>query len=176
MRKIIFAITMLLMSTFILQAQESNQRTTDVSSGREILIGTVTRTGLEDFGEWFNAGCRSYMPDSTVIDTIRKYEANFPDVFIVLGTWCGDSREQVPHFFKILDQLNYPVQKVKMIAVDRDKKAGDYDAVADNIQLVPTFIFTLHAKETGRIVETPVHSLEKDFLNILQNSASVPRH
>lgn len=175
MRKIVLAITMILMSTFILQAQESNQRTIDVSSGREILIGTVTRAGLEDFGEWFNTGYREYMPDNAVIDTIRKYEANFPDVFIVLGTWCSDSREQIPHFFKILDQLHYPANKVSMMAVDRGKKAGDYSAAADNIQLVPTFIFTQHGKETGRIVETPVHSLEHDFLNILQNSDSVPR-
>ena len=174
MRKNLFFITMLLITTFILQAQESDQRVIDENSGREILIGKVTRQGFENLGDWFDAGYRQYTPDSEAIDSIRKYEANFPDVFIVLGTWCGDSREQLSHFFKILDQINYPAEKINMIAVDRDKKSGDYNAANDDIQFVPTFIFTLHGKETGRIIETPIHTLEEDFLNILKSSASVP--
>lgn len=173
MKKYVFVVTMLLITTFILQAQESDQRVIDEKSGREILIGNVTRQGFENLGEWFDAGYRQYTPDSAAMDSIRKYEANFPDVFIVLGTWCGDSREQLSHFFKILDQINYPSEKINMIAVDRDKKSGDYSAANDDIQFVPTFIFSLHAKEIGRIIETPMHSLEHDFLNILKNSASV---
>ncbi len=175
MRKNLFFIPMLLITTFILQAQESDQRVIDERSGLEILIGKVTRKGFENLGGWFDAGYRQYNPNSKVIDSLRKYEADFPDVFIVLGTWCGDSREQIPHFFKIFDLLNYPNEKINMVAVDRDKKAGVYDAAIDNIQLVPTFIFTRHGKETGRIIETPVHSLEQDFLNILTNSVSVPQ-
>ena len=158
-----------------MQAQESDQRAIDEKSGHEILLGKVTRQGFENLGEWFDAGYRQYTPDSLILDSLRKYEAEFPDVFIVLGTWCGDCREQLPHFFKILDQLNYPSEKINMIAVDRDKKVGDYDAANDDIQFVPTFIFSLHGKETGRIIETPVHSLEQDFLSILTNRVSVPQ-
>ena len=173
MRNHALALTMLLMSTVILHAQEPNQRITDERSGREILIGNVTREGLENFGEWFNSGYQQYTPDSKHMDTIRRYETEYPDIFIVLGTWCGDSREQLPYFFKILDQLDYPPEKVSMIAVDRDKNAGNYKAADNNIQLVPTFIFTMNGKETGHIIETPERSLEQDFLNILQNSTSV---
>ncbi len=175
MRKHLFVMPMLLITTFILQAQESDQRAIDEKSGREILIGKVTRQGLEKLGDWFDAGYQQYTPDSVTVDSLRKCEADFPDVFIVLGTWCGDCREQIPHFLKILDLLNYPVEKINMFAVDRDKKAGNYDAANDDIQLVPTFIFILHGKETGRIIETPIHSLEQDFLNILTNSTSAPQ-
>lgn len=167
MKKQVFVIPMLLISSFILQAQEPNQCITDERSGREILIGTVTREGLENLGDWFHTGYQQYTPDIMHMDSIRKYEANYPDIFIVLGTWCGDSREQLSHFFRIVDELGYPAKKISMIAVDRDKKSGDYNAAEDNIQLVPTFIFMLHGKETGRIIETPVQSLEHDFLNIL---------
>ena len=173
MKKHVFVLPMLLITTFILQAQEPNLRVTDINSGREILIGTVTREGLENLGDWFYSGYEQYTPNSEAMDAIREYEADYPDIFIVLGTWCGDSREQLPHFFKMLDQLDYPPKKISMMAVDRDKRAGDYNAAADDIQLVPTFIFTLHGKETGRIIETPVQSIEHDFLNLLQNNASV---
>ena len=167
--------TMLLISTFILQAQDFDQRANDEISGREILIGPITRHGLENLGGWFDSEYQQYIVDSLKTDSISMYEASFPDIFIVLGTWCGDSREQIPHFFKILDQVNYPAEKVSMMAVDRNKNAVDYTASDDDIQLVPTLIFTLHGKETGRIIETPVHSLEHDFLNILQNNTS-PKH
>ena len=159
----------------MLQAQEFDQRTIDERSGREILIGAATRHGLENLGGWFDSEYLEYTPDSLQVDSIRMYEAGFPDVFIILGTWCGDCREQIPRFFKILDQVNYPAEKVRMIAVDRDKKAGDYNPAEDNIQLVPTFIFTLNGKETGRIIESPEHSLEQDFLNILTNQTLVPQ-
>lgn len=174
MIKHLFLIPMLLMTTFISQAQKFDHRVIDERSGREILIGPATREGLENLGEWFDSEYRQYTPDSLQLDSILQYNADFPDVLIILGTWCGDSREQIPHFFKILDQVNYPAEKVRMIAVDRDKMAGDYNAAEAGIQLVPTFIFTLHGKETGRIIETPVHSLEHDFLNILTNHTLVP--
>lgn len=174
MKKHLIIIPMLLVTTLMMQAQELDQHIIDKKNGREILIGNVTCHGLEKSGDWYDIGYKQYSPDSVSIDRLSKYAEDFPDIFIVLGTWCGDSREQLPHFFKILDQLDYPAEKVSMIAVDRDKKAGNYDAANDDIQRVPTFVFTLHGKEIGRIIESPIHSLEHDFLKILSNSTSLP--
>jgi hypothetical protein len=42
---------------------------------------------------------------------------------------------------------------------------GGYDTL--NIERVPTFIFLKNKVEAGRIIETPVTSLEQDMLNIL---------
>jgi len=63
-----------------------------------------------------------------------------------------------------------------MVAVDRDKKAKDFCIGDYDIKLVPTFIFTRQGEEIGRIIETPVESLERDFMNILNGRASAPRN
>ncbi|MDY0101984.1 MAG: thioredoxin family protein [Lentimicrobium sp.] len=165
----ITALTFLILgSSLFAFAQEDNQRITDEKSGKEIMIGTVTREGLADFSDWFNIEYQQYQPDSSTIASIQNSGIDYPWVFIVMGTWCGDSRQQVPHFFKILDQLNYPSERIFMVAVDRDKKTKDFCLGDYNIQLVPTFIFTREGEETGRIIETPTTTLEGDLLDIFK--------
>jgi len=155
-------------------AQDDNHRVPDSKSGKEILVGTVTRDGLISMGDWFNEEYNKYQPDSSVIAGIKAHINDYPWVFIVLGTWCGDSREQVPHFLKIMDLLQYPSEQIFMVAVDRDKKAGNFCVGDYNVTLVPTFIMTQDGEETGRIIETPVTTLEQDFLNILTGKTLAP--
>ena len=84
-----------------------------------------------------------------------------------MGTWCPDSRREVPRFMKILDLWKFPGEKVTFIGVDNAKLApvGGYDKL--EIERVPTFIIFRNKVETGRIIENPVTSLEQDMLNIL---------
>lgn len=173
MQKIIL-ITIAVFFAFQAKAQDDNKRTTDAKTGQEILIGTVTREGLMSMGDWFQQSYDTYTPDSTTIELIKSHSSNYPWVFIVLGTWCGDSREQVPHFFKVMDALQYPKEQIFLVAVDRDKKAGNFCVGDYNIKLVPTFIITRDGDEMGRIIETPVQNIEKDFLDILNGRISAP--
>jgi thiol-disulfide isomerase/thioredoxin len=175
MKHTIFLILFLTFTSQISMAHDDNQRITDEKSGKEILIGTVTRAGLEEIGDWFATEYQKYRPDTNDISLIKNFQSDYPFVFIVLGTWCGDSHEQVPRFFKILDQLEYPSEKVFMVAVDRDKKAKDFCIGDYDITLVPTFIITDQGEETGRIIETPAETLERDLLNILRGSFPAPR-
>lgn len=162
----------IMISSLFAGAQDNNQRIIDEKSGIEILIGTVTREGLDNFGDWYSAEYQQYQPDSSKITQISNLGDDYPWIFIVLGTWCGDSRQQVPRFFKILDQLNYPSERIFMVAVDRDKKTKDFCIGDYNIQLVPTFIFTHDGEEAGRIIETPETTLEGDLLSIMQKNTS----
>jgi thiol-disulfide isomerase/thioredoxin len=86
---------------------------------------------------------------------------------IVMGTWCPDSRREVPRFMQILDRWKFPAAKVTFIGVDNAKLSpvGDFDKL--DIQRVPTFIILKNKVEAGRIIENPVTSLEQDMLNIL---------
>ncbi len=167
----------LLISTFLLliltnlSAQDDNRKVFDEKSGKDILIGTVTRDGLISMVDWYYEAYNAYQPDQEIINQIKPLSQTYPYIFIVMGTWCGDSREQVPHFLKILDQLAYPAEQVFMVAVDRNKKAGNFCIADFNVTLVPTFIMTVDGEETGRIIETPVTTLEQDFLNILTGKA-----
>jgi hypothetical protein len=175
MRKTLI-IAIFLLSVSGLKAQDDNKLIFDEKSGKDILIGTITRDGLISMGTWFNDTYNAYQPDSALIGSMKSFSDHFPYIFIVLGTWCSDSREQVPHFLKILDQLNYPSEQVFMVAVDRNKKAGNFCIGDFNVTLVPTFIMTVDGEETGRIIETPVTSLEQDFLNILNGKVNAPEN
>jgi len=83
-----------------------------------------------------------------------------------MGLWCGDSQEQVPHFYKIIDALNYPDKNITVYCVDRSKKTEKGETDNLGIQFIPVFIFYSEGKEIGRIIETPITSIEEDMLEI----------
>ncbi len=153
------------MMPVIIFSQEMNNKITDPKLDKEILYGNCDRPGLEqgDFGKLFAQYYKIYKPDKTVLAQLRKKKEGI-EILIVLGTWCSDSQEQVPKFFKILDRIYFSGKNVSMICVSSDKEAGAVETAPYNIQKVPTFIISRKGKEIGRIVETPATTLEKDLL------------
>jgi thiol-disulfide isomerase/thioredoxin len=145
--------------------QDINKVIADSKNGKEILIGNCDRQGLEkgEFGELFDQYYQIYEPDKAVLTELKTKQVGI-EILVVLGTWCSDSQEQVPKFFKILDKIRFDKKSVQLICVDRDKKAGEVDLVNYNIEKVPTFIVYRKGREIGRIIETPYATLEKDLL------------
>ncbi len=94
------------------------------------------------------------------------------ETIVFLGTWCSDSRREVPRFLKTADALNIPESRVKLFALDRTKTSPDGTSGKYDIQRVPTFIFLKGGKEIGRIVESPKASLEEDMFSILAKSGA----
>lgn len=84
-----------------------------------------------------------------------------------MGSWCGDSQEQVPRFLKIMDAIGFSENNITIYCVDRNKKTDKGETDNLKITLVPTFIFYKDGKEIGRIVETPKTTLEKEMLEII---------
>jgi len=117
--------------------------------------------------EWFVKGFDEYMPVQEVITRLSRIDMEDLSIKIVLGTWCPDSRREVPRFMKIIDLWQFPAGKVIFVGVDNSKIApvGGYDTL--QIERVPTFIIMQNKVEAGRIIENPVTSLEQDMLNIL---------
>lgn len=148
--------------------QDTNKVVKDEESGKPMLIGPCTRAAFSDtsYSWWFNSGYQMYDPDSVIINELKP-DLESIDITLVLGTWCSDSREQVPHFFKIIDKTGFPEDRLTMICVDRDRKSTSGEVDNLNIQLVPTFIFYKDGKELGRIEESPSETLEKDMYKII---------
>lgn len=117
--------------------------------------------------EWYISGREDYNPGRSVIERLGPAIGGDLSVLVVLGTWCPDSRREVPRFMKIVEQTGIPTDRLTFVGVDITKLApvGGYDTL--NIERVPTFIFLRNKVEAGRIIETPVTSLEQDMLNIL---------
>ncbi len=141
----------------------------DPLSQQPMLLGYCSRQAFQDtsFSWWFNSVYDMYEVDSASIELLKD-KLNNISITIVMGTWCSDSRREVPKLFKILDQIKFPSDKIKIITVGRDRKGIGSETDKLDIELVPTIIFYRNGSEIGRIVESPKISLEKDMIKILE--------
>lgn len=146
-----------------------NRIVLDKKTNNKILIGYCNREGLksEPFDDWFNSEYGNYIVDTLSLDSISKGKLDYLKITIIMGTWCGDSRREVPRFYKIIDNLHFREQNITLINVDRKMKANDIDIEKFSVSRIPTFVFSIDNKEIGRIIETPKKSLEKDLMEIV---------
>jgi len=149
--------------------QKLNQKTTDPKKNNEMLIGYCNRDGFatinSNFDSAYKAEYQIYRADAETMKQLAG-KLNGIKITLIMGTWCGDSKEWVPRFYKIMDELNFDYKNLTLICVDRSRKAQGTNVDALNIELVPTFIFYRNV-ELGRIVEVPSDLLEKDILKIV---------
>jgi thiol-disulfide isomerase/thioredoxin len=167
MKKLFFLFSILFAGSMLF-AQEINKIVPDPDKNSNILIGRCNREGLqmEPFKTFFEENYNKYTSDENITKQLKKKMSDVK-ILIVMGTWCGDSKEQVPAFYKILDDIKFSDAHVEIVAVDRKKAGGDIDVSSLNIERVPTFIFYRNYREIGRIVEKPSSTLEKSMLLIL---------
>jgi hypothetical protein len=121
------------------------------------------------YSTWFNNGFSEYLYNEGMLQKLRGINTDNLNIKVVMGTWCPDSRREVPRFMRILDGWDFPQNKVQFIGVDDHKLSpvGEYEKLG--IQRVPTFIIYKNNIEAGRIIENPTTSLEQDIINILNS-------
>lgn len=169
MKTLIF-IALLSLTTSIF-AQEFNNKTTDVKTKNEILIGLCNKQGFLEtsFTNWFKTEYDAYQPNMDVIKQLKPFADKYK-ITVIMGTWCSDSRREIPRFLKIMDYAGYSPNSLKIICIDTKKKASEMDLSIYNIEKIPTIIISDYTKELGRIIEAPAKTLETDLLNILQQN------
>ncbi len=154
-----------------LQAQEINAVMLDTTINEMILIGECNRDGLlkPEFAG-FDPTYNMYNPDTMILNQLSRKAKDYR-INIFLGSWCSDSQEQVPRFIKIADLAGISPDQISIWCLDRKKHCGAISdlIVQSAIEKVPTFIFYQGENEIGRITETPIESLESDWLKILEN-------
>jgi len=150
---------------------QTNQIVFDTTANKDILIGECNREGLQlpVFAEFYTLEYGTYNPDPEVLQQLAAIGNDYR-IVIVMASWCGDSKEQVPRFLKVADSFGFPESEIRLLCVDKKKTAPGFEEelVSFAVELVPTFIFFSGEREIGRIIETPVESLEKDWLKILE--------
>lgn len=110
----------------------------------------------------------SYMYNYQYLDVLKSKIGQDLRIDIYLGFWCSDSKLQVPHFIRILDDLSDEKITVNYYTVERKpNKEVKYFVEDTKVEKVPTFIFYRGDKEIGRIIENPQKSLIEDFLSIV---------
>ncbi|GMN11238.1 hypothetical protein MTsPCn9_20570 [Croceitalea sp. MTPC9] len=169
-----------LLSFTIVSSQEINQEV-HTKQGHRFLVGPINLEGLQSkqYKNWFKASYDSYQTDNTLVEIIQKKIKNY-HIKLFLGTWCGDSKREVPRMIKILERANFPMENLELIALDRRKgyykKSPNGEEKGWNILKIPTMIFLKNDKEVNRIVESPINSLEEDILAIISGETYKPNY
>lgn len=133
--------------------------------------GPTTREKVEAAPDWAQAEVES-RPDAGVAKALGTVEPG-AEVTVFLGTWCGDSRREVPRLWKALDSEGGAVPfQVRYVAVDHAKKEPADLLKENDVRYLPTFIVRRGGHEVGRIVETSPHGVEQDLLALLTGKAS----
>lgn len=152
-------------------AHSINREVTD-KKGNLILLGKCTRERLtkSPFDTWFTKNYEAYTVDSNTANQVKPLLKN-KQFLLFMGTWCGDSRREVPRIYKILDYCHVKPSQLQLITLSNSdtayKQSPEHEEKGLNIRRVPTLLIYDNHRELGRVVESPVTSLEKDLLAIV---------
>lgn len=159
-------LVLVLAVSFSCTGQQKKATAVEDASGN--LVGIANKESFLDdsFASWFTPNYDYYNPDAVILESLKSALKNVA-IKAFMGTWCGDSQEQTPVFYKILDMVDFNYNNLELITVNRSKVTPDNLQEGFNIERVPTFIFYKDGIEIGRIVEYPLESIEADMLKIV---------
>lgn len=156
------------------------QSITDID-GQIKLLGEGRKADLtkSQFNDWFQHGYETYTADGLTLNQLRKpFETIQTTIF--MGTWCGDSRREVPRVIKILDSLGIDPISTRIVFVNNTENAyklsPGHEERGAHIFRVPTIVFKRSGREIGRIIESPVSSLETDMSRIANGDSYLPNY
>jgi thiol-disulfide isomerase/thioredoxin len=149
-------------------AQKKYTVSTDDKTGFYVFKGPITFPDImnEKSFTWFNESLQEYKPDYSDLRFLTDRISNY-DMVIFMGTWCDDSHYLIPKLYALLKKLNYPIAKIPMYGVDRDKSTGGNEKERYKITKVPTIILYREGSEIGRITESVAQSIEHDLSDII---------
>lgn len=150
---------------------QRNATIIDSTSNEEILYGLCNKEALllPVFMDYYTQFYAEYSPDKAIL-TLLSTDVGDYKILIFMGSWCSDSQEQLPRFFKVAETIGFPEDRIEIYAVDRKKHCSGIEALIQQygLERVPTIIFIRGDKELGRITETPLISIEADWLKIIE--------
>lgn len=128
--------------------------TSRASDGSKVLNGLISRSDIEDDSSfsWFQQNYKLGRADQSAVDAFKKHRNNFQMVIFV-GSWCEDTHNLLPGFYRLTDLSDFPDSSISLIGVKEDKTTAHGLTEAFAIEEVPTFIVMYKGKEVGRVVE-----------------------
>lgn len=175
MKKLVFLTIITFLPLSFIYSQILNREFPD-AKGNIILLGEVSYERLTEapFEDWYVSNENAYSPNTDHIASLKKSFNQVDSITIFMGTWCGDSKREVPKITQALKAINFNFNKLKIICVDNRfnnyKQSPENEQAGQNIHRVPTILIHNKKNEIGRMVERPVVSVEKDLLSIVEGS------
>ncbi|MFN9667170.1 MAG: thioredoxin family protein [Bacteroidota bacterium] len=162
MKKLLFVIfcCLLMAGTLSMQSCSSNAIPTrvkyDVVADTETIVmkGVLSRSLLEKEPSftWMTENRKYGSADASAVKVFSEKKSLFT-LLIFCGTWCHDSQNLLPIFFRLADKSGFPEDRIQLVGVDRNKTAPKNWHQQWKIVNVPTFIVLRDGQEVGRVVE-----------------------
>jgi thiol-disulfide isomerase/thioredoxin len=172
----IVAFSSLFLAAQQLSAQKvvMNREVESQKDGKMLLGNQLKEQFLKaPYADWYVKEHDEYVLDQKAVSELKKEKIGTYDIIVFMGTWCEDSHRDFPRLMKILEAVNYPENKLNIIAVNRKKESPTGDESLYNLQKVPTIILKRYGKEIGRIIEMPTTGyIERDLVQILKKNDS----
>lgn len=132
---------------------------------------------IEPFNRWYIPNYNNYQMDSSDLAAISKaFKQKRIEIFA--GTWCGESKADLPKMMKILKAAKVDSTQIQLIFLNNTaaqyKQSPGHEEAGKNIVRTPTYIIYQGSKELGRIIDSPIESFEKDLLKILRSEPYQP--
>ena len=136
---------------------------------RPIWYGAIPAERLDREIAGWREERESYKPQSKWLEMLRTAKLRY-GLVVAMGTWCGDSHEQIPRLQAVLSALgdHSPFDPPRLVGMDRSKSIDAKLYPYGVVELVPTIVVTAGGSEVGRIAESPKSgSIEEDLVRIL---------
>ena len=121
---------------------------------RTVLRGLISRADIENDTSfsWFQKNYKLGKPDAGAIKAFKEHAGDF-QMLIFAGTWCPDTHNLLPEFYRLADASGYADSSITLVGVDHAKTTLDNLNKTFHLVDVPTFIVMKNGKEVGRVVE-----------------------
>jgi thiol-disulfide isomerase/thioredoxin len=151
---ILTTLSFLLITSLVSAQLRSYEISTDPENGSKVLKGLITRTDIQNDTafKWFNDNMKLGQVNAAAIDAFKKHAEDI-QLVVFGGTWCEDTQNLLPVFYKLVDKSNFPDSSITLIGVDRPKTTLYNLHKAFNVTKAPTFIVIKDGKEVGRVEE-----------------------
>lgn len=124
------------------------------SQNRKVLKGLISRSDVENDTAftWFKKNYGLGRPDAKAVLAFKQHVNDF-QMLVFAGTWCPDTQNLLPEFYRLTDAAGYAGNNITLIGVDNEKTTLDNLEKTFHITEVPTFIILKNGKEVGRVIE-----------------------
>ncbi len=140
------------------------------NTSNDVIDGQVEKSYLFKSGntKWFPKNYELYETDIFLSENNFSNLDNYR-IELYMGVKCHDSEREVPRLIKILNELKFSDDKLKIFLLKRDKTSDSGFEKGKNITNTPTIIFYRDSMEINRIVEFPIETLERDIYKIIND-------
>ncbi len=132
------------------------------------------------YASWFTPAYEKYAPAPETLKQLQQIKIKGIRIQVFLGIWCGDSKREIPHFVKLLHQMQFPGAQTQYIGLGGSdslyKQSPTSEEKGLGIFRVPTFVVYQNNIEIGRINEYPTTTLEADLFKILTGQPYTPNY